>query len=241
MADYGAQARAYCALRITSPARASLVGQPHPAAATVARKVLIGLEAGGANAVRGELLVALLRLAGDADGADHFAVGGADLQTAAFGKDLVTAGAQEIAHEDRLLLCALLHELRGATHGERCVRLAVGHLETDHGAAVFLPECLYLAARLDHDHGKRAAIQDRAAFKNGGNDPVGLIEREGGHCHLRFALALYHCRARSRQRCLRLLLATPRPRERGCTPHVSRNDTNHRLAIGAIPSSHQHY
>ena len=37
------------------------------------RAVLVGLEPGGAYAVRGELLVAFLRVAGDADGAYDFA------------------------------------------------------------------------------------------------------------------------------------------------------------------------
>src|SRR5712692_1883603 len=89
----------------------SCVGQPNTAAASDAGTVLVGLEADGANAVGGKLLVAILGVAGDADGADDFAVGSANLQPAAFRKDLVAARAQQIAHEDRLLLCAHFHEL----------------------------------------------------------------------------------------------------------------------------------
>src|SRR5258708_39301202 len=88
-----------------------LVGQPDPRVASQVLAVLVGLEAGRADAVRGQLLVAVLGVAGDADRADHLAVVVADLQPAAFGKDLVAGRAVEVAHEDRLLLGAHLHEL----------------------------------------------------------------------------------------------------------------------------------
>src|SRR5262249_4980798 len=105
----------------------SSVGQPDAAAAAHGRAVLVGLEADRADAVGGELLVALLSVAGDADCADDLARGIANLQTAALGKDLFVGRGDEIAHEDRLLLGAHLHELGGAPHGERGISLAVGH------------------------------------------------------------------------------------------------------------------
>src|SRR3954469_22971107 len=73
--------------------------------------VVVGLEAGRMDAMGGEFLVAVLGVAGDPDRADHIAGLVADLQAAAFGKDLVATGADQIAHEDRLLLSAHLHEL----------------------------------------------------------------------------------------------------------------------------------
>src|SRR6516225_1019058 len=48
----------------------SSVGQPDPATAAHGRAVLVGLEADRADAVGGELLVAVLGVAGDADRAD---------------------------------------------------------------------------------------------------------------------------------------------------------------------------
>src|SRR5690348_12660806 len=89
----------------------SSVGQPDPATAADGGAILVGLEADRADAVGGELLVALLGIAGDADRADDFARGVANLQTAALGKNLFVGRSDEIAHEDRLLLGAYLHEL----------------------------------------------------------------------------------------------------------------------------------
>src|SRR5262245_28792261 len=159
----------------------SFVGQPDAGAAAELGAVLVGLESDRADAVGGELLVAVLGVAGHADRADDLTGGVADLQPAALGKDLVAGRAQEIAHEDRLLLGAHLHQLGGAAHGERGIDLAVSHLEPDHGAAVLLLERLHLAAGLDHDHGQRPAIELGAALENGIDEAVGLIEGDGGH------------------------------------------------------------
>src|SRR5262245_65143778 len=100
----------------------SSVGQPDAATAAHGRAVLVGLEPDRADAVGGELLVALLGIAGHADRADDLARGIANLQTAALGKDLFVGRGDEIAHEDRLLLGAHLHELGGAPHGEQIGR-----------------------------------------------------------------------------------------------------------------------
>src|SRR5262249_39632674 len=105
----------------------------------------------------------------------------ANLQTAALGKNLFVGRGDEIAHEDRLLLGAHLHELGGAPHGERGISLAVSHLEPDHGAAVLLLERLHLASGLDHDHRERPAIEVGAACEDGVDEAVGLREGEGGH------------------------------------------------------------
>src|SRR5262249_33978510 len=145
----------------------SSVGQPDAAAAAHGRAVLVGLEADRADAVGGELLVALLSVAGDADCADDLARGIANLQTAALGRDMFVGRGDEIAHEDRLRLGAALPELGGAPHGERGLSLAVGHLEPDHGAAVLLFERLHLASGLDHDHRERPAIEFGAAREDG--------------------------------------------------------------------------
>src|SRR5260221_13901204 len=152
----------------------SSVGQPDPATAADGGAILVGLEADRADAVGGELLVALLGIAGDPDRADDFARGVANLQTAALGKNLFVGRSDEIAHEDRLLLGAHLHELGGAAHGERGIGLPVGHLEPDHGAAVLLLERLHLAPGLDHDHRERPAIELGAAGEDGVDKAVGL-------------------------------------------------------------------
>ena len=57
-----------------------------------AAAILVGLEAGGVNAVNGELFVAVLGIAGNADGADDLAVVVADQHAAALGEDLIVAG-----------------------------------------------------------------------------------------------------------------------------------------------------
>src|SRR2546430_15049105 len=115
-----------------------LVRQPDPGGAPQPGAVVVGFEAGRADAVGGELLVAVLGVAGDPDGTDDFARAVADLQSPAFGKDLIAAGAHEIPHEDRPLLGARLHQLGGAAHGQCRVSLSIRHFEPDHGAAVLL-------------------------------------------------------------------------------------------------------
>src|SRR5262249_57023609 len=67
----------------------SSVGQPDPATAADGGAILVGLEADRADAVGGELLVALFGIAGDAHRADDFARGVANLQAAALRKNLV--------------------------------------------------------------------------------------------------------------------------------------------------------
>jgi len=137
--------------------------------------------------VGGELLVALLRVAGNANGADDLARAVANLQTATLGKKLLAARGDEIAHEGRLLLGAKLHELGGAAHGERGIGFAVGHLEANHGAAVLLLERLHLASGLDDDDRKRPAIELGAAREDGIDEAVGLRKRNGGHGSSRLA------------------------------------------------------
>src|SRR5882757_9915867 len=159
----------------------SRVGQADPAAAPQISTVFVRLETDRTHAVNSELLVALLGIARHPDRADDLAIGVADLHAPAFGENLIAGRAEQVAHEDRLLLGAHLDELGGATHGERGVGLPVGHLEPDHGAAVLLLERLYLAAGLDHDHGERPAIELGAAFEDGVDETVGLIEGNGGH------------------------------------------------------------
>src|SRR6202162_5834240 len=78
-----------------------LVGQPDAGMASHAFEIRVGFQAGRMDAMGGELLVAVLGVAGDADGADDLPVGAADLQAAALGKNLLAACAHEIAHEDR--------------------------------------------------------------------------------------------------------------------------------------------
>src|SRR5438552_566369 len=85
-----------------SPQGLSPVGEPDAAPAPQRRAVLIGFEPDRADAVGGKLLVALLRIAGDADRADDLARVIANLQPATLGKDLFAARGDEIAHEDRL-------------------------------------------------------------------------------------------------------------------------------------------
>src|SRR5262249_11907216 len=160
----------------------SRVGQPNAAPAAHGRRaVLVGFEPDGADAMGGELLVALLSIAGHADRADDLARPIANLQAAALRKNLLAARRDEIAHEDRLLLGAYFHELGGAPHGERGVGLAVRHLESDHRAAVLLLECLHLAPGLDDDDRERAAIEFGAARQDRVDEAVGLGERDGGH------------------------------------------------------------
>src|ERR1700733_16251224 len=97
---------------VTPGASACLLYQPDAPAHVAA--ILVGLEAGGMDAVGGELLVALPGIAGDADRADDFAIGIAAQQAAVFGKQLLVARRDQIAHADRPLLGALMHQGRAA-------------------------------------------------------------------------------------------------------------------------------
>src|SRR5262245_65570159 len=82
----------------------SSVGQPDPVAAAHGRAVLVGLEADRADAVGGELLVAVLGVAGDADRADDLARGIANLQNDALGKDLFVGRRDELGRQGQLPL-----------------------------------------------------------------------------------------------------------------------------------------
>src|SRR5689334_13991956 len=81
---YG-RAAAYCRRR------RGLLRLPHVHPPSHRGAVVIGLEPRRMDAVRRELLVAVLRVAGDADRTDHFAVGVADQEATALGKDLLAA------------------------------------------------------------------------------------------------------------------------------------------------------
>src|SRR5262249_56514885 len=111
------------------PAPLLLVRQPDPGVAAEPLAVVVGLQSGRRDAVHGELRITVLGVARHPDRADNLALRVADLQAAALGKDLVAARADEITHEDRLLLGAHLDELRGAPHRQRRIGFAVSHLE----------------------------------------------------------------------------------------------------------------
>src|SRR6516162_2746639 len=74
----------------------------------------IGLQPRGVDAVDGKLFVAVLGIAGYTEGANDFAARIADQHAPAFGKDLIAARGNEIAHEDRPLLRPLANEFRAA-------------------------------------------------------------------------------------------------------------------------------
>src|ERR1700735_710964 len=146
-----------------------------------AAAVIVGLQPGGVNTVDRKLLVAIFGIAGNADRADDLAVVAADQHAAAFGKNLLVARGDEIAHEDRTLDRALAHELRAAPERQRRIGFAIGHFEADHGGAVFLLEALYLAAGLDHDHADWPAIQFGAMCDDRIHNEIGLRHRDNTH------------------------------------------------------------
>src|SRR5882757_2717408 len=86
----------------------SRVGQTDTAAAPQIGAVFVRLETDRTHAVNGELLVAVLGIARHPDRPDDLAVGVADLHASAFGENLVAGRAEQVAHEDRLLLGAHL-------------------------------------------------------------------------------------------------------------------------------------
>jgi hypothetical protein len=88
--------------------------------------------------VRGELLVAVLGVAGDADRADHLAVGVADQHAAALGEDLLAARPDQVATRGRGYF------VRGADveTGGRLVRMC------DQRTLNCLRELLFLALRM---------------------------------------------------------------------------------------------
>src|ERR1700742_3901661 len=98
-----------------------------------------------------KFLIAILGIAGNPDRADHFALRVADQHAAAFGENLFAACRDQIAHEDRPLLGALVYQLRTAPERQSRVGFTEGHFEADHGRSVFLLERLYLATGLDDD------------------------------------------------------------------------------------------
>src|SRR5258706_2067508 len=89
----------------------SPVGQPNAAPASQGRTVLVGFEPDRVDAMGGEFLFALLRIAGDADRADDLARPVATLQPSTLGKDLLAARGDEISTEDERLLGPDLNEL----------------------------------------------------------------------------------------------------------------------------------
>src|ERR1700685_2845926 len=133
------------------------------------------------DAVGGGFLVALPGIAGDADRADDFALGIADQQAARLGKQLLVARRDQIAHEDRPLFGALMHQARAAPKRERRIGFAECHLETDHRRAILLLEGFHLAARLDHDHADRTAVELDTARDSGVDDAVGLRHCDRSH------------------------------------------------------------
>src|SRR5581483_3067768 len=143
--------------------------------------VFVGLQPRRMDAVNGEFLVAVFGIAGDADCADDIAVIVTDHHAAAFGKELIVAGADQVAHEDRLFMRALAHQLRTAAERQRRIGFAERHLEADHRGAVFLLERLHLAAGLDDDDAYRPAIERHAAFDHGVDDTLGLSQRDVTH------------------------------------------------------------
>ena len=81
---------------------------------------------------KSELLVAILGIARDPDGAYDLAVEAADLQAAALGKNLLVGRAHEMAHEDRPFFGTDAYQLGGAAERERRIGFAERHLEADH-------------------------------------------------------------------------------------------------------------
>ena len=57
-----------------------------------------------------ELFIAFLRIAGDTDGAEQFAVWIANQHAAALGKDLIVGGANQVLHEQRPFFGADAHQ-----------------------------------------------------------------------------------------------------------------------------------
>src|SRR5215831_11275445 len=76
--------------------------------------IRVGVQPRDVDAVHGKLLVAVLGVAGHADRANDCAAGIADQHAAAFRKDLIAAGGNEITHEDWPLLGALANEFRAS-------------------------------------------------------------------------------------------------------------------------------
>src|SRR5580704_11809578 len=143
--------------------------------------IFVCLEAGGMDAEDAKLLVAVFGIPGHSDRAQDFAVVIADQPAAAFRENLLAARSDQVAHEDRALLGALVHQLRAAAERQSRIGFAVGHLEADHRGAVFLLERLHLAARLDHDHADGPQLERRAALDDGVNDALGLRESDEAH------------------------------------------------------------
>src|SRR5215475_7644841 len=115
------------------------------------------------------------------DRADDLAFVVTDQHAAALREDLIAARGNEVSHEDRPLLRALANELRAAAERERRISLSIGHFEMDHRRSVFFLERFHFAARLDHDHAQRPAIQCGAALNNGVDNAFGQIEGDGSH------------------------------------------------------------
>ena len=128
-----------------------------------------------------EFLVAVLGIARHSDRANDLAVIVADQPAAAFRENLLAARRNEVAHEDRALLGALVHELGAAAERQSRISFAKGHLETDHRGAVFLLERLHLAAGLNHDHADGPQVERQPALDDGVDNAFGL--REGDEAH----------------------------------------------------------
>src|SRR5690606_32266704 len=67
-------------------------------------------------------------------------------------------------------------QIRGASQRQRCVRLAVRHLEAHHRRAVLLLERLHFRARLDHHDAERPARELAPAREDRVDDRFRLRE-----------------------------------------------------------------
>src|SRR5881392_1903995 len=145
-------------------------------APTHAHAIGIGLQPRRVNAVDRKLLVAVFGIAGHADRAYDFALRIADEHAAALRENLIAARGDKVAHENWPLLRPFADQFRTPPERECRISFAVGHFEPDHRRPVFFLEGFHLAARLDHDHAQRPAIQCRTALDDGIDYAFGLIE-----------------------------------------------------------------
>src|SRR5499433_2553911 len=141
----------------------------------------IGFEPRRLDTGDGAGLVAVGRIAGNADRADDVARRGSDQHAAGIGDHAPFAGGREHGEELRSLRRARGERARAEAHAERAPGLAEGDVEAQEAGLVLALERDQVPARVEHGDGQRRAIGIAAFLERGVDDGRSLSKRDDRH------------------------------------------------------------
>src|SRR5262249_24336246 len=141
----------------------------------------IGFEPRRLDAGDGAGLVAVGRIAGNADRADDVARRGSDQHAAGIGDHAPFAGSREHGEELRSLRRARGERARAEAHAERAPGLAEGDVEAQEARLVLALERDQVPARIEHGDGQRRAIGVATFLERGVDDGRSLSKSNDRH------------------------------------------------------------